>query len=327
NINAPITATRGNLVVCCGRDIKVNAAISVTDGSVLMAAGRNVDQNAAITMARGNLEMCAANDVNVNAKITMTNGNAIVTRSLGLPLGLTLIADTDGTGPGVAGGTVNMNVSGASRPSVTGTAGTAAPVTIHYNPVSYAAPTDYLPKFILVDSALTQRMLVFPEATKTFDGTTSAVLASLKGNPAGVSLVANPGSTAVFSSADPGTGKTVTFTGYSLTGPDAAQYALATSCCEPIVSKTTGTITASLPYSALYSSSLSSSSLPSSGATVLAMAGVDQFPSDLMPTPYAANDDVFVALAEEKEVAPTAIPFQPPPPYVAPRYAPKQERN
>lgn len=317
NINSTITATNGNLAVCCGRDVNVNAAISVTDGSVLLAAGRNVNQNAAITMVRGNLQMCAANDVNVNAKIAMTNGNAIVTRSLGLPLGLSLIADTDGTGPGVAGGTVNMNVTGASRPSITGTAGTAAPVTIHYNPVSYAAPTDYLPSFILVDSTLTQRMLVFPEVTKTYDGTTSATLVSLKGSPAGVSLVADPGSTAVFNTADPGTGKTVTFTGYRLTGPNAAQYALATACCGPIVSRTTGTITAALPLS----------SVPFMGMTVLAMAGAGQFPLDLMPTPYADAGDVFLALAEEEAVAPTAIPFLPPRPYIAPRYAPRPARN
>jgi len=314
NINSTITATNGNLVACCGRDVNVNAAISVTDGSVLLAAGRNVNQNAAITMVRGNLQMCAANDVNVNAKIALTNGNAIVTRSLGLPLGLSLIADTDGTGPGVAGGTVNMNVTGASRPSITGTAGTAAPVTIHYNPVSYAAPTDYLPKFILVDSTLTQRMLVFPEVTKTYDGTTTATLVSLKGNPAGVSLVADPGSTAVFNTADPGTGKTVTFTGYGLTGPNAAQYALATACCGPIVSKTTGTINPAVR-------------LPFMGMTVLAMAGFTQFPSDLMPQPYAGNDDVFLALAEEEQAIPTAIPSIPPKPYVARRYAPKPERN
>jgi filamentous hemagglutinin family protein len=318
NINSTITATNGNLAVCCGRDVNVNAAISVTDASVLLSAGRNVNQNAAITMVRGNLEMCAANDVNVNAKIAMTNGNANITRSLGLPLGLTLIADTDGTGPGIEGGTVNMNVTGASRPSITGTAGTAAPVTIHYNPVSYAAPTDYLPKFILVDSTLTQRMLVFPEVTKTYDGTTAATLVSLKGNPAGVSLVADPGSTAVFSSADAGTGKTVTFTGYRLVGPNAAQFALATTCCGPIVSKTTGTISPS---------SVITSAVTFMNGNPVVLASLGTFPLDLMPTPYATTDDVFLALAEEKEPAPTAIPFIPPKPYVAPRYAPKPERN
>ncbi len=311
NINAAVTAVDGNFVVCCGRDINVNAAITTTRGSVLLGAGRNTNQNAAVTVTDGNLMMCAANDVNVNAKITLTRGTSIASRSLGIPLGLTLTSDTDGTGPGVAGGTVNINVVGPDRPTVTGP---NAPVTINYNPTSYTTPTDYAPKFILTDSILTQRMLVFPEVTKTYDGTTTATLVSLKGNPAGVSLIADPGSTATFNSADPGTGKTVSFTGYRLAGPNAGQYALATACCGPIVSKTTGTIRPA-------------TTLPFMGLAALALASFTPFPSGLMPAPYADNTDVFLALAEEEEVLPTAIPFLPPRPYVAPRYAPKPERN
>jgi filamentous hemagglutinin family protein len=312
NINAAITAVDGNLVVCCGRDINVNAAISATRGSILLAAGRNINKIAAITATNGNIMMCAANDLNLAGALTLTNGTLDPTRSLGLPRGLTLSADTDGTGPGVAGGTVIF------APLAPPWAITNAPVSVTYNPVSYTTPSDYSTKFTLTaGAALTQRMLVFPEVTKTFDGTTTATLVSLKGNPAGVSLVADPGSTAVFNTADPGTGKTVTFTGYRLAGPNAAQYALSTACCGPIVSKTTGTITAALPLS----------SVPFMGMTVLAMAGATQFPSDLMPLPYAGNDDVFLALAEEEEVVPTAIPSIPPKPYAAPRYAPKPARN
>ena len=309
NINAAVTAVDGNFVVCCGRDINVNAAITTTRGSVSLSAGRNVNQNAAITVTDGNLMMCAANDVNVNAKITLTRGTSIPSRSLGIPLGLTLTSDTDGTGPGVAGGTVIINVSGADRPTVTGP---NAPVTINYNPTSYTTPTDYAPKFILTDSILTQRMLVFPEVTKTFDGTTTATLVSLKGNPAGVSLIADPGSTATFSTAAPGIGKTVSFTGYRLGGPNANQFALATACCGPIVSKTTGTITPALPFMSL---------------AAIALASFARFPSNLMPAPFADTSGVFVALAEEEEVVPTAIPFLPPRPYIAPRYAPRPVRN
>jgi filamentous hemagglutinin family protein len=342
-INAKVTATEGNLSVCCGRDIYVNDAISVTRGSVLLAAGRDIFQNAAITMVNGNLEMCAANDVNVNAKIAMTNGNADPTRSLGLPLGLTLIADTDGTGPGVAGGTVNMNVSGANRPSITGTAGTAAPVTIYYNPVSYAAPTDYLPKFILVDSALTQRMLVFPEANKTFDGTTAATPTTLKGLPAGVSLVAGPGATASFDNAAVGTNKTVTFTGYTLGGPNAGQYALATNCCAPIVQKTTATILPAIvptvippvvpviiPSVIPADTALSDEELPYIELTTPALATLAYYRSGLMPTYLSDAGDVFFVVKEEVVAPPppVVIPFIPPaPPYVAPVYAPKPARN
>ncbi|WP_096698516.1 filamentous hemagglutinin N-terminal domain-containing protein [Polaromonas sp. AER18D-145] len=313
NINAAVTAVDGNFSVCCGRDINVNAAITTTRGSVLLAAGRNVNQNAAITVTDGNLMMCAANDVNVNAKITLTRGTSIPSRSLGIPLGLTLASDTDGTGPGVAGGSVYINVVGPDRPTVTGP---NAPVTIIYNPTSYTTPTDYAPQFILTDSILTQRMLVFPEATKNFDGTTTAILTSLKGNPAGVSLIADPGSTATFTTSEPGTGKTVTFSGYRLTGPNASQYAFATSCCGPAVNKTTANITPARPVSFL----------PFMGMTVLALAGVTGL-SDVMPLPYADSGDVFLALKEEEAVMPTAIPLIPPKPYIAPRYAPRQARN
>lgn len=319
NINAPITATDGNLAVCCGRDINVNAAITTTRGSMLMSAGRNFNKVGAMTATNGNIMICAANDVSLAGALTLDNGTLDPTRSLGLPRGLTIIADTDGTGPGVAGGTVIF------APLAPAWAITNAPVTVTYNPVSYTTPTDYSTKFTLTaGAALAQRMLVFPEVTKTYDGSTAATLVSLKGNPAGVSLVADPGSTAVFNGADPGTGKTVTFTGYRLAGPDAAQYALATSCCGPIVSKTTGTISPATLVAPGVLAALGATT-PFMGMTVVAMAGA--FPLDLMPTPYAGNNDVFLALAEEQEVAPTAIPLIPPKPYVARRYAPKPERN
>ncbi|MFN3571006.1 MAG: YDG domain-containing protein, partial [Polaromonas sp.] len=312
NINAPISPTNGNLVVCCGRDINVNAAITTVNGSILLAAGRDINKSAAMTATNGNIMMCAANNLNLAGALTLTNGTLDSTRSLGLPRGLTLSADTDGTGPGVAGGTVIFNDLAPAW------AVTNAPVSVTYNPVAYTTPTDYSSKFTLTGGAtLTQRMLVFPEVTKTYDGTTAATLVSLKGSPAGVSLVADPGSTAVFNTATPGTGKSVSFTGYRLTGPNAAQFALASTCCGQIVSKTTGTVTAALPVS----------SVPFTGMTLLAMAGVAGFPLDLMPTPYAETGDVFLALAEEEVVAPTAIPFLPPRPYIAPRYAPRPMRN
>jgi hypothetical protein len=57
-----------------------------------------------------------------------------------------------------------------------------------------------------MDSTLTQYMLVFAAGggEKTFDGTTSATLLALRGNPVGVTRVAGPGSTAKFDSAGVG---------------------------------------------------------------------------------------------------------------------------
>ncbi|MDO9259524.1 filamentous hemagglutinin N-terminal domain-containing protein [Polaromonas sp. YR568] len=318
NINAAVTATNGNFSVCCGRDINVNAALTTTNGSILLAAGRNVNLNAAVTTTDGNLMMCAANDVNISSKITVTNGTLDTTRSLGLPRGLTISADTDGTGPGVAGGTV---IFGSLAPMA---AVTNAPVTITYNPVSYTTPTDYSTKFTLTAGAtLTQRMLVFPEVIKNFDGTIAAVLTTLKGNPAGVSLIAGPGATATFDNATAGTNKTVTLTGYTLGGPNASQFALASNCCGTIVQKTTGTI-----RPAIFGFNPDGSvNLPYIELAMPALATLASYRSGLMPTYMSDAGDVFFVTKEEEVATPTVIPFAPPPPYIAPRYAPRPARN
>ncbi|MES2400972.1 MAG: filamentous hemagglutinin N-terminal domain-containing protein [Pseudomonadota bacterium] len=303
NINAAVTATNGNFATCCGRDVNVNAALTTTNGSILLSAGRNVNMNAAVTATDGNLMMCAANDVNISAKITLTNGTLDPTRSLGLARGLTLSADTDGTGPGLAGGTV---VFGALTPPA---AVTNAPVVVNYNPVSYTTPTDYSTKFTLTGGAtLSQRMLVFPEAEKYYDGTTNTVFYSLKGNPAGVSLIAGPGATATFDNATPGINKSVSFTGYTLSGPNAAQYALATTCCGPIVQKTTSSIK------------------PGSNFTFGSALAVFAFnQAGMMPTYMSDAGDVFFSLKEEE--VPEVTPLPPRLPYVAPKYLPKPARN
>jgi len=327
NINAPVTAVDGNFGVCCGRDVNVNAVLTVTRGSVLLSAGRNLSQNAPITVTDGNLSMCAANDVSINSAITLTRGNPDPTRSLGLPLGLTIRADTDGTGPGLLGGTVIFS---ALAPLVTVT-GPNAPASIFYNPVSYTAPTDYASKFTLTGGAtLEQRMLVFPEVSKPYDGSSSVVFSGLKGNPDGVTLVADPGSTATFDTIDPGTGKTVTFTGYRLVGPNADRYALASTCCGPIAGKTTGSITRNSLFDLI---ALTNGTAGNAGSTVnfssirLAPLGVFALYSpDFMPAAYAATEGELFMPGEQPAAvaAPVQIPRRP---YVAPRYLPRQPRN
>jgi filamentous hemagglutinin family protein len=322
-INAPITAVDGNFAVCCGRDINVNADITTTRGSILLAAGRNINKVGAMTATNGNIMMCAANDVNLAGALTLTNGTLDPTRSLGLPRGLTISADTDGTGPGVAGGTVLF------APLTPAWAITNAPVTVTYNPVSYTTPTDYSTKFTLTaGAALTQRMLVFPEVTKNFDGTTTAVLTSLKGDPVGVNLVAGPGATATFDNAAAGTNKAVTFSGYTLGGPNAGQYAFASNCCGPIAQKTTATIRPSiLPTTVRGFNPDGSIDLPYVELAMPALATLASYRSGLMPTYMSDAGDVFFVTKEDEVAAPTVIPFTPPPPYVAPRYAPRPSRN
>ena len=246
NINAAITATKGNLVACCGRDVNVNAPVTTTNGSVLLNAGQNVNVFHAITTTDGNIALCAGHDVHIDAKVTLTRGSTIAAQSLGLPVGLTLIAGADGTGPGVGGGTI---VFAPLSPPVTVT---VAPVTIAYNPVSYSAPTDFSTRFVLTEgAALTQRMLLFPKADKPFDGTTAAVLSGFNttansGSPTGVTLVAGPAASAVFDNAAAGSNVGITYSGYSLAGANAGQYALAGSCCVSTF-RTRGSIAAAPP--------------------------------------------------------------------------------
>jgi filamentous hemagglutinin family protein len=278
NINREITATKGNLVVCCGRDVNVNAHITTTFGSILLSAGRDVtivrapppapvlpavvsalpDKNLTeITTTDGNVAICAARDIILEnnfdgaALVTLTRGSIVAGENLanlGVVRGLTLAAGTGGTGPGVAGGT--LKISAGTILTVTGPAG-LAPVSIVYNPTSYLTPTNYLPFFATGNGApFTSRMLVFADGgNKTFDGSTLTTLTGLKGAPAGVSLVAAGGSNATFDTAAVGTAKAVSFTGYSLAGADAANFALPVQCCGPLIGRamTTADIAAGPP--------------------------------------------------------------------------------
>lgn len=241
NINAAITATNGNLVVCCGGDVNVNAPITTVNGSVLLNAGQNVNVRHAITTTDGNIALCAGHNVHIDAAVTLTRGSTIPAQSLGLPVGLTLIAGADGSGPGVGGGTI---VFSPLAPLVTVT---VAPVTINYNPVSYAAPSDFRTRFTLTEGAtLTQRMLLFPDGGRVFNGTTGTTLSGFRttaasGLPTGVTLVAGPAASATFDSAAAGADVGITYSGYTLAGANADQYALAGSCCVSTF-RTRGTI-------------------------------------------------------------------------------------
>lgn len=242
-INAAISATNGNIVACCGRDVLVNAPLTTVNGSISISAGRNVEVFHAITTTDGNIELCAGHDVHIDAPITLTRGSTIPAQSLGLPVGLTLIAGADGSGPGVAGGTIIF------APLAPPTTVTAAPARIFYNPISYAAPTDYAPQFVLTEgAALSQKMLLFPTGDKVFDGTSDTVLngfntTAQSGLPVGVTLVAGIGATAVFDSSAEGDGIGIAYSGYSLEGPNADQFALADACCAA-GARTRGSITA-----------------------------------------------------------------------------------
>jgi filamentous hemagglutinin family protein len=249
NINAAITATNGNLVVCCGRDVNVDAAIVITRGSLLLSAGHNADIHGAITVTDGNITICAGHDVGIHSAITLTRGSTIPAQSLGLPVGMVLTAGADGTGPGEAGGTLTF---APGTPKVTVT-GPRAPVRINYNPVSYTAPTDYSRYFTpTLGAIVTQRMLLFPNGSKTYDGSANTVLSGFNttaasGVPANVVLIAGPGATAVFDDPAVSARTGITYSGYSLGGTDAGKYALAGNCCIPGFRTTGGISSAAAP--------------------------------------------------------------------------------
>ena len=238
NLNAAVTATKGNFVAIAGRDVNAYNAITTTDGSLLMCAIRDInidntggDRLAAITTTRGNFTAVAGHNLNIKlAKITTTGSSSIADESLGLDLGLVLSAGNDGTGPGVAGGTVNFT------PGTPPAAVTNAPATIYYNPVSYTTPTNYLVNFTLTEgAALRQFMLVFPDGgDKVYDGTTVTTLSGLKGSPAGVTLLAGADSTADFANPLVGIDKRVLFSGYELIGVDAGKYAFTGTAAVPV---------------------------------------------------------------------------------------------
>ena len=331
NINKSITATNGNLAVCCGRDVnvKLGADITTTNGSVLLSAGNDVNLNGALSTTNGNVTMCAANDVNIGGKITLTHTTGIIPgQSLGLPLGLVLSAGYGASGPGAGGGTVVFN------PLAPAATVTNAPTTINYNPVAYTTPTDYSGK--IIGAAPLQRMLVYAQGQdKVADGTTTATLSTLKGSPLGdVILVAGLGSTATFDTPDAGTNKTITFTGFNLGGADANQYALAVPCCGPVVSTTTANITAVVPPVVPpivvppvvpKNKPLPSVLTPSTPPAVVPPGyAFTVFPPAPMPPPVL----VVVTPPIPPVVVPAAVPVETQPEkYEAPVRKPKPERN
>ena len=244
NVNADITATEGNLVVCCGRDVNVNASITTTRGSVLLGAVQNINMSGTMTATDGNIAMCAGNNINITGAMTVTNGSTDPNQSLGLPRGLTLLAGLNGTGPGSGSGTVSITS------SITNT---NAPATIYYNPTSYDVGTGvFAGNFI--GSAPDEIMWVYPEVEdKVFDGTTTATLIGLRGDFGVIDVSLVDGGTANFNNASVGNNKTVTFTGFSLDGAAADDFAftdagglalgLVDECCN-FTARTTGNIIA-----------------------------------------------------------------------------------
>ncbi|HEX8544815.1 MAG TPA: filamentous hemagglutinin N-terminal domain-containing protein [Pseudomonas sp.] len=208
-VEEPVTWTAPTtLTLSATRDIEVKAAITTTGGDLKLIAGRDVTQNAAISATAdggggGNVAMVAGRNVTLNQVLTVTNGNAL------------FVGANDGTGLGT------IKFGPGIKSVVTGSLST---VKIYYAPTSYTTPTIFSDYFTLTGGAkLTPFMWIYLQADdKVYDGKLAAHL-SLKANPAGVEAL---GGTATFNTANVGTGKTVTYSSYSLGGASSNLFAL-----------------------------------------------------------------------------------------------------
>ena len=232
NINAGIRGSGGSLTICCGRDINVNAEIFL-NRPLTLSAGRDLNIRGDVgTGGENSVLLCAARDFNVGAEIFMNTGNE---GTVGYS-SLSIVAGYGAGAPGEGGGRLRFLDGGKVTIQ-----GTTLPATISYNPSSYATPTDFSRYFTTEATQLTQSMLVYPQADKTYDGSNAVVLSTLKGEPDGARLIAGPNSQASFSDAGAGNNKLVSFSGYTMAENHVGEYALPISCCDGL-GRTTGNI-------------------------------------------------------------------------------------
>jgi len=216
-----VTATRGNITWVAGNDVTIESAVTVTDGDFSVCCGRDINVAAAVTTTRGDVLLNAGRDISITAVMTTTDGHVVLRAG----------SEPSAAVPGRIGGTVFFGpgilytVSGAT-PAVTD-------VKIYYTPDTYNTPHDYSGNFTgNASTYLTQYMLVFMQGNdKTYDGLTTTTL-TFRGDPTfgGVNDISLVPGTADFDTKDVGTDKTITYSGYSLDGGDAAQFSLWAAC-------------------------------------------------------------------------------------------------
>lgn len=234
-IQGVVTAsTAGSgLVLIAGNDVNVSSVITASGaGSVIsMHAGRNITSTAALTAseantqislvalgsistgvvtadAGGSIQMKANQDVTLNGAVTADGGT------------VTLRADQDGTGPGMAGGTVRFGVGGL----------VSAPNTlIRFNPDGYVNTSSEIASYVgKVTGALDARAWVFLKGdAKPYDGLTHASVSfngDLNADSAGA--VSLSGSGASFADPNAALGKAVSYSGYSIQGANLQRFEL-----------------------------------------------------------------------------------------------------
>ncbi len=239
-----------NVLLQATNDITVAAAIDASaktaDNSLTLQAGHDVIINAALTSnGGGSLILLAVNDVKINAALTASavSGTAIeLSAGHDLTIGAALTAngvagavvlrsDNDGTGPGLAGGTVTFASGGVVSVPAT---------SIRFNPVAYTTTGAEILAYQGKISGGTEDVRAWTfinnaSATaqgKIYDRTTTATLSApfaFKSGPDGVTAgqqVSLSAGAANFSDKNVGAAKAVNFTGYGLGGSDEPSYAL-----------------------------------------------------------------------------------------------------
>ena len=243
-MNSTVTPnTGGNYVVIAGRDFTMNngSTVTPTGGNFTVSAVRDVNliAGSTVTSTNGSFSSTAGQDINLNSDITVTDGNITenagrnININVALPYHITntrgtitLRSDNDGTGPGVAGGTVNFTV---CNNCITSTRTAGGPLidgitNIYYNPTVYTTLTDYGTSGYVTGTGSgnvhSYAWLFAKGVNKTYDGTTAATV-TFAGAP-GTSMGAG---TATFDTKDAGANKVITLTGYTF-AYDASKYAL-----------------------------------------------------------------------------------------------------
>ena len=210
NINAAITGINGSVAAIAGHDVNVAAATKTTTGMLSFTAVNDVAISAATTVVTGNMTAAAGHDVTVSAASTITTGDMIFR------------ADNDGTGPGVAAGTVKISCGSNCLTITTGN------LSIRFNPASYASTAA---EIIAYDANLTgagvldAKAWVFGQGdNKMYDNTTAANVSGLRADVGGVAppVVLGAVSNANFDTEHVGINKPIT---YNSTFTDAV-YAL-----------------------------------------------------------------------------------------------------
>jgi len=204
------TAANTTLNINAVRDVTVTGAVTAVAANSLinMTAGRDVTSNGALlaTAAGTVIHLSAGRNMNVNAAIAASAAGSSIS----------LISGLNGTGPGATGGTVTVGAAVASLNT-----------TIRFNPNGYIDTSAEIAAYIAeVTGMVDAKAWVFARVNnKTYNGTTAAVI-SFQGVPsAGGNVTIVPG-TATFDTKNVGTGKTAVFSNTSISGLDAARFAL-----------------------------------------------------------------------------------------------------